>query len=377
MIDLKEQKIAIVYDWIDKWGGVERVLLTFAEIFPAADFYTSYVDREEATWANNISFHTSFIQRLPSFIKKSRVLSIPLYPYAFESFNFSIYDLVISVSSSFAKGIITKPGTLHISYILTPMRYVWVEEKEYLDTILKKGSGKYYRPRLARWDLMAAARPDYFVSISKTVKERVRKHYQRSSNVIYPPFDTSYWNQIKSQIRNKSRINPKYYLVVSRLEPYKRVDLVIDAFNKLGEHLIIVGKGSLKKKLEKKARSNITFLSDLKDEELAKHYQNAHALIMPQEEEFGYVALEAQFFGCPVIAYKKGGAQETIQDGKTGIFFLTQSEKALRSAVERFKKISYNLRNIALQEGIKNVEQFSRQSFEKEFKNFVTSKSNR
>lgn len=363
-------KTAIVYDWIDKWGGVERVLLELADMFPKADWYTSYFDPQGAPWARKFNIKTSFIQTLPDFIKKNRILSIPFYPYAFESFNFSNYDLVISVSSSFAKAVVTKPSTIHICYMLTPTRYFWTDTDTYLNSPLRR-LGKTRLKKYQEWDSVAAKRPDHIISISKTIHERVKKFYQRDSEVIYPPFDIEYWKKIHP---SKQFQKKKYFLVVSRLEPYKKIELVVRAFNELNLPLIIVGKGSERGKLEREANQNTTFISDVSDEELAQLYINAEALIMPQEEEFGYVSLEAQFFGCPVISYDKGGVSETVVADKTGIFFTGQTEKSLVDAVARFKVIEYNLRNSTREYGKTNVERFSKMTFEKMFKDFVAEK---
>jgi len=369
------KKIAIIYDWIDKWGGVERVLLNLNEMFPEAIFYTSYFDKEKADWAKDSKIKTSFLQNFPDFIKKNRILSFIFYPFAFESFNFSEYDLVISVTSSFAKSIITKPGTQHICYLLTPTRYLWSHEKDYLNNKLIGYFVRCYLEKIKEWDFVSAQRPDKIISISETARERCKKYYKRNSEVIYPGFDIGYWNNIKNQISKikttdqKSKIldNKTYFLLVSRLEPYKKIDLAIKVFNKLNKPLVIVGEGSEEKKLKQMAGKNITFLSKLSDVELGNFYSNAQALIMPQEEDFGYVSLEAQFFGCPIIAYKKGGVIETVIDGKTGLFFDHQSEQSLRRAIERFDKIKYNLRTKVKELGIKNVEKFCKKIFEKRF----------
>ncbi len=328
------KKIAIVYDWIDKWGGVERVLLTFHEMFPEAVFYTSYFDKDSAPWAKDLKIKTSRLQKFPNFIKKSRVLSFLFYPFIFELFDFSNYDLVVSVTSSFAKSIITKPGTSHLCYLLTPTRYFWSHKKDYLKNKLFSYLVSNYIDQIKKWDFVAAQKPDKIISISETVKKRCLKYYQRESEVIYPGFDTEYWKNIKDQISkiketdqiSKILKNNKYFLVISRLEPYKKVDLVVKVFNKLKDVLVIVGEGSQEKKLKKMAGKSVVFLSKLSDVELGSFYTNAQALIMPQEEDFGYVSLEAQFFGCPVIAYKRGGATETVIDGKTGIFFNRQEK---------------------------------------------------
>lgn len=363
------KKIAIVYDWIDKWGGVERVLLNLHEMFPKAIFYTSYFDKEKADWAKGLRIKTSFLQNFPNVIKKNRILSLIFYPFAFESFNFSDYDLVISISSSFGKSIITKPGTQHICYLLTPTRYLWSHKLDYINNKLINYLANGYLDILKNWDLVISQRPDKIISISKTVRNRCLKYYKRNSEVIYPGFDIKYWEKIKSKIQNlNDKSNPKskiqnYYLIVSRLEPYKKVDLAIKVFNKLNKHLIVVGEGSQINKLKQIASNNIIFLSKLTDIELGGLYLNAQALIMPQDEDFGLVALEAQFFSCPVIAYKKGGASETVEDNKTGIFFDQQREQNLKRAIERFNKIKYNLRSKLSKFGVKNIERFSKEKF--------------
>lgn len=361
---INDKKIAIVYDWIDKWGGVERVLLDLHEIFPKAVFYTSYFDKEKAVWANGLNIETSFLQKFPDFIKKNRVLSFIFYPLAFESFDFSQYDLVISVTSSFAKSIITKPGTKHICYLLTPTRYLWSHKKEYIKNKLLRYIVTSYLNYIKGWDIVAAQRPDKIISISKTIKERCLKYYNRESEVVYPGFDTNYWNKIKSSSFAKaSKDKQNYFLVVSRLEPYKKVDLAIKVFNKLNKPLIIVGEGSQKDQLKQMVGKNIIFFSKLSDVELGKLYLNAQALIMPQEEDFGYVSIEAQFFGCPVIAYKKGGAIETIDENITGIFFPDQTNQSLSRAVERFDKVKYNLKSKTKKFGLVNVNKFDKNRF--------------
>lgn len=361
---MQERKIAIVYDWMDKMGGVERMLVTLAEIYPEADWYTSYVDYNKADWIpdqvrNDPStplrasrIQTSFIQHLPSFIKSSRILSLPFYPYAFESFDFSSYDTVISVTSSFAKSIITQPHTKHVCILLTPTRWLWSHTDQYQITSI------LLRPfinRLKKWDYVAAQRPDEIISISKTVAERCQRYYHRESTVVYPPFDEEYWGGSWTSQND----NRKYFLVVSRLESYKKVDLVINAFAAMPDkHLVIIGKGTQSSNLKSIAASNITFIQNATDVELAQYYSNAQALIMPQEEDFGYVSLEAQFFGCPVISYNKGGARETVIGGKTGTFFNTQSASAIRYAVAHFKRAEYNL-----EDRRKTLSQFSKNTF--------------
>ncbi len=368
---LDDKKIAIVYDWIDKWGGVERVLLALHKMFPHAKFYTSYYDTSSAQWAKDLSLQASFIQKLPSFIKKSRFFSLPLYPFAFESFDFSSYDLVISVTSSFSKAIITKPNTRHICYLLTPTRFLWSHVQEYQND-LQKNISSLYSDYLKKWDLVASQRPDKIISISETVTKRCKKYYRRDSKVIYPPFDIEYWNNINLKIKNQ-RSKPKfkdqkYFLVVSRLELYKRVDLTIQTFNHLpSENLIVVGQGTQEKKLKDMAGKNIEFIPYVSDEELARLYSQAEALIMPQEEDFGYVSLEAQFFGCPVIAFDRGGARETVLANKTGLFFSEQTISSLSFTLEQFHTISYNLKASTRRWGVVNVERLDRKKFIEKF----------
>lgn len=381
----EDKKIAIVYDWIDKWGGIERVLLTLNEIYPEAEFFTSYFDKGKAGWAKNLKIRSSFIQRFPDFIKGSRVASFSFYPFIFESFDFTGYDLVISVTSSFAKAVVTRPETLHICYLLTPARYLWIDPEDYLKSDLVRFLLSPYLVKVREWDFVAAQRPDKIISISKTAADRCKKYYLRDSEVIYPPFDPEYWHKIKAKITSSSAgsrmhgagIKQKYFLVVSRLESYKKVDLLLQSINelaqagKLKQNLIIVGEGSQSVELKSKAGEKVTFLSQLSDEELGILYSNAEALIMPQEEDFGYVSLEAQFFGCPVIAYNKGGATETVIDGKTGIFFEEQSVAALKKVLLSYDMVKYDLKRKTEEFGPKNGERFAKKNFKKKLLNLI------
>ncbi len=376
---MKTKKIAIVYDWMDSWGGVERLLLTLHEMFPEADFFTSYYDSKKAAWAKNITIHTSFIQVLPGFIKKSRILSLPLYPYAFESFDFKDYDGVISVSSSFAKGIITRPETFHLSYLLTPTRFLWSHADQYIQKDWKSPLTSVYLEKLRAYDIVAAQRPDRILCLSQAVSQRCKKYYRRDCDVVYPPFDFDYWSKVKNDV-SQLKISDnkvlhsapkKYYLVVSRLEPYKKVDQAIVAFNsRKDENLVVVGSGTEEGRLKQMANGNIQFLKSVPDEELAYLYSNAEAVIMPQEEDFGYVSLEAQYFSCPVIAYGAGGALETVKEGISGIFYKDQTVESLQTALEKHHTISYNIKS-SLKTIINSpIERFSKNVFEKEIKRY-------
>src|SRR3989339_970850 len=289
---MAKREIAIVYDWMDSWGGVERMLLILNEMFPEAKWYTSYVDEERAQWVRKLKVKTSFIQSLPSFIKKSRILSLPFYPYAFESFDLKGYDLVISVTSSFAKSVITGPGTRHICILLTPTRWLWSHGEMYdlgcTNFDLFNPIKSWFIRKMKAWDMVAASRPDKIISISQTVADRCLKYYDRKSEVVYPPFDIEYWKSVKRKTCNAKRLFfNEYYLIVSRLEPYKKVDLVIVTFNKMKDKkLIIVGKGTQEQKLKAIAGENTRFIQDISDQELADLYLSATALIMPQEEDF-------------------------------------------------------------------------------------------
>lgn len=368
-----QPKIAIVYDWFDSWGGAERVLQTFHEMFPHADWYTSWTDSKQRWYKDFGNIQTSFIQRIP-FVRSRRTLSTPLYPLAFEGFNFEGYDTVISITSSFAKGIITHPDTQHICYMLTPTRFLWSARKDYIT----KGKSQIIRPYLQYlkdWDLVAAQRPDKIITISKTVQNRVTEYYNRESDVIYPPLDHEYWEGVLRKADSPSESLPEsYYLVVSRLRPYKKVDMAIRAFNSLqDENLIVVGSGTKKytEYLHSLARPNITFLQDLEDHELAFLYGHAKGLIMPQEEDFGYTALEAQLCTCPVIAYNKGGATETVKHEKTGYLYDTQSPQGIIEAVENFSPMAYTVQRHLQTASGKEMRRFSKESFIKKFRTHI------
>lgn len=363
----KKKNIAIVYDWLDSWGGVERILLMFSKIYPHADFYTSFYDRDKAKWAKNLRVYTSFLQYAPDFMKRMKFSLLPFFPYAFESFDFSDYDVVISVTSSFAKGIITKPPTKHICYLLTPTRYFWGMTEDYLQSSIAKIISALFLAEWRKWDYIAAQRPDAIISISETVAARCKKYYRRDSEIIYPAFDEEQWEKIKNAKLKIKNLDTEFYLIVSRLEPYKKIDLAMKVFNKRKEMLVIVGKGTELQTLKKLAGDTIIFLQDVSDGELAWLYSNAQAYIMPQEEDFGYASIESQFFGCPVVAYGKGGALETVLEGKTGLFFEHQTETSLHNALERLEATFYNDKHTIQNAAQKHILLFQKSQFEKAF----------
>ncbi|MFC1625537.1 glycosyltransferase [Patescibacteria group bacterium] len=347
-------KVALVYDRVNKWGGAERVLLTLHQMFPDAPLYTSVCDEKKAPWAKVFpKIYTSFLQKIP-FAKSNHEFLGTFMPLAFELFNFDKYDLVISVTSEAAKGIITKPQTKHICYCLTPTRYLWSGYSFYFRNPILKFFAFPVILYLRNWDKIAAQRPDVMLAISNTVQGRIKKYYNRESQIIFPPVETLRTGQVK---KNKGN----YYLVVSRLVAYKNVDLAIKVFNRLRYSLYVVGKGSQENKLKQMASYNIKFFSEVSEDKLINLYSGARALIMPQEEDFGITSLEAQGLGVPVIAYKKGGVLDSVVDGRTGVFFNKQTEADLKGAIAKFEKMSFNLMYL-----VKNAEKFSKETFKKQ-----------
>ncbi len=328
-------KVAIVYDRVNKWGGAERVLLYLHKIFPDAPLYTSVYNPETAKWAKVFPrIYTSFLQKF-SFARKHHELFAVFMPLAFEQFNFDEYDLVVSVTSEFAKNIITKPNTKHICYCLTPTRYLWSGYNDYFRQSIFKFIAKPFVNYLKKVDRYAAKRPDVILSISNEVKKRVKKYYGRGSSVVFPP--CNFVNRI-----NKKFSDGKYFLLVSRLVPYKKVDLAVRAFNINRKPLVIVGTGSLEKSLKKMARGNIFFAGHVNEKDLRNYYKNCKALVFPQNEDFGLAAVEALCYGKPVIAFRAGGALDIVIDGKNGVFFSEQTVDSLNDAINRFAKFKFD-----------------------------------
>lgn len=371
-------RAAIVYDRVNKFGGAERVLLALHEMFPEAPLYTSIYSPQKAPWANVFpKVFVSWLNKIPFLRENHELLSI-FMPIAFESFNFDEYDLVISVSSEAAKGVITKPGTHHICYLLTPTRYLWSGEAEYINHPPKKlrwipffkHLSKPFFSYVRNWDVVASQRPDKVIAISSEVKNRIKKYYARNSQIIFPPVDTERFQTPTTVHRPQTT---DYYLIVSRLEPYKKVDLAVKAFNKLGYRLLIVGVGGEEKYLRSIANKNIEFIGFTDDEAVTTYFQKAKAFIFPQEEDFGITAVEAQAAGCPVVAYKKGGALDTVIDPSassgrvsTGVFFNEQNVKSLMEAIKRFEKMKFD--KAILQ---KNAERFNKKIFKKQILDLV------
>jgi|SRR3989344_2094848 len=347
-------KIAFVHEYLNQFGGAERMLQVLCVLYPRAPIYTLLYDREATggVFEGRI-IKTSFLQNLPFTKKHHRIFSL-LMPIAIEQFDFSGYDLVLSVSASFAKGIITKPHTKHICYCLTPPRFLWDNSQKFVEEFGYPKLVKKFLPPfityLRIWDKEASLRVDEFWSISDLVKSRVKKYYSRGSAVIYPPVNVSKFH-ISNKISN-------YFFMAGRLVSYKRFDLAIEVFNRNGLPLKIVGIGSEFKKLKKIANKNIEFLGLVSDEKLAELYSNAQACIFPQEEDFGIVPLESMASGRPVIAYRGGGARETIIEGKTGMFFDEQTPESLQMVIEKFHNLDFRSEDCRIQAEKFDVEVF-------------------
>ena len=352
--------IALVHDWLTNMAGAERVLLQLLSIYPEADVYTSIYDPQKCPAFEKHHVQTTYLQNHAIF-RKYREALVPYTPLAFESLDLSNYDMVISNTTFAAKGVITKPETIHICYCHTPTRYLWEPE---LDDRASRGMFSSFRKKVAHnlriWDRVAAERPDYYLGNSETVKKRIKKYYKRDAVVVYPPVDIDRFQY------DPETVIDDYFLFVSRLIGYKRADLVVEAFNELNLPLKIIGSGPEETKLRKIAGNNIEFLGKLSDEDLTKYYAGAKAFIFPAEEDFGIVPVEAMACGRPVIAYGRGGAAETVIDGKTGLHFKPQTVDALVAAVKKFNPNDYDGAEIRRQ-----AEKFSNHRFEIKFSETV------
>jgi glycosyltransferase involved in cell wall biosynthesis len=324
-------KTALVHDWMNQVGGAEDVLEALVEMYPERPLYTSLYapDKMPSHW-RNWDIRTSFIDRLPLAHKKQQ-LYFPLYPYAFEQFDFREYDLVISNKSGFCHGIVTGPETTHICYCLTPTRYVWRYHQYAEQENLGRMTRTFLPPFLTvlrQWDRLAADRVDHFIAISEEVRRRIAKIYRRDSVIIHPPVETSRFAP--------TAVVDEYYLFVGRLVPYRRLDVLIEAFNKMKRPLLIAGSGRDRERLEALAGPTITFLGYVPDEEMPDLLARCRAFMWPGEEDFGIAPIQAMAAGRPVIAYAAGGALETVTPGETGCLFAEQSVPAIIEAVESF-----------------------------------------
>ncbi len=333
------------------------MLSAMQDIWPEAPTYTLHYDPKTIGWAfGHKDIRTSFLSRLP-FVNRAFRWFLPVMPLATERYDLSQFDVVISNSSGFAKGVITSPQTLHICYCHTPTRYLWSDKESYIEELRVPRPIKWLLPTLLHhlrtWDQLAAERVDHFIANSSTVQGRIQKYYRRDSTLIYPPVDTHLF---------KVNDSPKtYYLAGGRLVAYKRFDLIVEAFTKLGKPLVIFGTGPIEDDLKRRAGKNISFVGRINDEERTKLFENAIAFINPQEEDFGITVIEAMSAGRPVIAFRKGGVTETVIDGVTGQFFDRQTWQDLADVVLNFDEKKFNPLNIRAQ-----AEKYSLQHFRQE-----------
>lgn len=327
-------RVAIVHDFLMQMGGAEKVVEVLHAMYPEAPIYTSAYDPEVMPdYYRNWDIRTSFLQRLPQ-KRKTHRLALPFYPLAFEAFNFSEYDLVISSSSCFAKGIITPPHTTHVCYTHAPMRFAWSTDS-YLEN---ENLPRFLRPPLSlvthylrTWDAVAATRVDQYIANSSVVARRIKKFYRAESEIIFPPVNTGRF-QISEKVED-------YHIIVSRAVPYKRLDLAVAAFTRLKKPLKIVGSGRQMEALKAQAGPTIEFCGRVSDKDLPGLIARAKAYIMPGEEDFGIAPVEANACGRPVIAYAAGGALDSQRDGITGVLFQEQTVDALCDAICRLEEM--------------------------------------
>jgi len=360
-------KIAIVHDYLNQYGGAEKVVEVLNELYPDAPVYTTIFDKNKMPPVfSRMDIRTSYLQKFPLLDKHFKKYLL-FYPRAIESFDLREYDLIISSSSAFAKGAIKGKNALNICYCYSPMRFVW-DYKHYIE---KENFGNMTSKLLPlaikglkKWDLKTVGRVDYYITISKYIQERVKNFYGRDSEVIYPPVDA---RSCKLSERTED-----YFLIVSRLNAYKNIDIVIEAFNKCSLNLKIVGTGPYSDTLKKMVKgSNIEFLGRLSNDELKDIYSKCRAYIFPGKEDYGITPVEAQAFGKPVIAYADGGAIETVVDGVTGLFFSSNSTDELLKTIENFIEIegSFNAERIR-----QNALKFDNEVFKEKITSFIKEK---
>ena len=364
-------KTAIIHEWLVNYGGSERCVESFVNIwtdmpvFALVDFLN---DSERKIILNDKHTVTSFIQNLP-FAKKKHRNYLPLFPLAVEQFDLNDYELIISSSHAVAKGVLTNSNQLHICYCHTPIRYAWDLTHQYLNEAglshgLKSMVVKSILHYIRNWDITSSLRPDYFIANSKYIARRINKLYRRDAEVIYPPVDTDLFPV--------EDFKDEYYLTAARFVPYKRVDLIAEAFSQMPDKkLIIIGEGSEQQKIKSKSGKNVELVGYQKTEDLKKYLQKAKAFVFAAEEDFGISVIEAMSCGTPVIAFSKGGTGETVIDGQTGILFDEQNAASIISAVKRFVSEIDSFDPAKLNQYAK---QFDRKIFEQNILNFVEEK---
>lgn len=354
--------VAFVRDWLTVYAGADKVMDAALELFPGAPVYALVYQKEhfEGSRIAEHPVHTSFIDRLPGGRKHHRAY-FPFMPLAIEQFDLREHELVISFSHAVAKGVLTRPDQLHISYVYTPVRYAWDLYFDYLrDSRLDRGLRSWLvRPLLhylRLWDLASASRPDVLVAASRYVAQRIWKLYRREAQVIYPPVEVE---------RFDVRIErDRFYLTLSRLVPYKRIDLIVDAFTRLDLPLVVIGAGPEWRKVERLAGPNVQLLGEQPDSVVKDHLERCKAFVFAADEDFGIAPLEAQAAGAPVIAYGKGGITETVVPGMTGLLFPHQSVGSLMEAVRSVEAGAYRFHPDRIRQ---HAERFSRARFQREF----------
>lgn len=345
----KDLKVALVHDWLVGRGGGERVLYDIHTLFPDAPIYTLVYDQDKAPeWCKECDIRTTYIQKWPG-AKSHYKLLLSFMPKAWEALDLTEYDLVISSCMSCCKGILTSPEALHVCYCHSPIRYVWDMYYDYLENAgrIKRFMMPKLIHKVRQWDYLAAQRVDLFISNSNFVSKRIEKFYRRDSVTINPGTRIN-----RSQV---IEVPDDYYLVVSRFVGYKRIDIAIEACNRLKKNLVVIGSGGEEEeKLKKLAGSTVKFLGRISDQEMEQYYSRAKAFLFPGIEDYGITPVEAMSAGVPVLAYGKGGALETVQDGKTGLYFHEQTADDLARCIERFERDGVSFSRQQIHEYSKN-----------------------
>jgi len=363
-------KKALVHDWLSVYAGAEKCVESFTNIWDDFEVYSlidflSDEDREIILKGKEVN--TSSVQKLP-FAKKKYRNYLPFFPRAIEEFDLSEYDVILSSSHAVAKGVLTHSNQLHISYIHTPIRYAWDLYHQYLresglDKGLKGKLAKYFLHKIRIWDMSTINRVDYYIANSHYIARRIKKVYGKESTVIYPPVDVERFQLVEEK--------EAFYMTASRMVPYKKIDLIVEAFSKTDKKLVVIGMGPDMQKIKAKAGKNIEFLGFAPDDILLDYMQRAKAFVFAAEEDFGIVPVEAQACGTPVICLGKGGTKETVIDNVTGVHFEEQTIESLLNAIQKFEN---NCENFNAEEIRKHALKFSKERFEKEIKEFVEEK---
>ena len=363
-------KKALIHDWFSTYAGAEKCVESFTDIWDDFEIYSlidflSDADRDKILKGKRA--HTTFMQKLP-FAKGKYRNYLPLFPLAIEQFDLSGYDVVLSSSHAVAKGALTHSNQLHIAYVHTPIRYAWDLYHQYLresglDRGLKGVLAKYFLHKIRLWDASTANRVDHYVANSRYIARRIKKIYGKPSDVIYPPVDVD-----KFTLREAKE---EFYLTASRMVPYKKIDLIVEAFSQTDKKLLVIGDGPDMAKIKSKAGKNVELLGFASDETMADLMGRAKAFVFAAEEDFGITPVEAQACGTPVICFGRGGARETVRDGESGLYFMEQNAKELLAAVAKFEQNYDKFEPVKIRE---NSLKFSRARFETEIKSYVEKK---